>query len=84
MAVAVERGAAERVAAEDPGADSAHATQAAAATAVALEPRFSLRHSPPTGNCCPGGVWEVIWSLYMVARGGDLTWIGLTFAISAC
>ena len=33
------------------------------------------------GNFFAGGVWEVIWSLYMVARGGDLTWIGLTFAL---
>ena len=33
------------------------------------------------GNYFAGGVWEVIWSLYMVARGGDLTWIGVTFAL---
>ncbi|MBM4407569.1 MAG: MFS transporter [Chloroflexi bacterium] len=33
------------------------------------------------GNYFAGGMWEVIWSLFMIGRGASVEFVGLTFAL---
>lgn len=81
---------------EDPGS-VARAAEAALADEIGTPPPATADPQPRSmwnrlflaaialnfGNYFAGGTWEVIWSLYMVGRGADLEFVGVTFAMFA-
>ena len=80
VTLAVHESPRSRTVADDPGTETPSAK--AAAPPRSLWNRVLLAAIVLNfGNFFAGGVWEVIWSLYMIGRGGDLTWIGITFAL---
>ena len=81
VAIAVHEQPRSRAARDEAGTDAPTATPALAQPHSLWNRAFLAAIVLNFGNFFAGGVWEVIWSLYMVARGGDLAWIGLTFAL---